>query len=322
VLITTYHQAFLNKGGGEYELLEVAMNLRKLGLVADVYSPYSCSLFDYDVVLHFSLHPGGLDLLKEVRAAGKRVILWPNLWLEPGHQEDVGNTANSFLELADFVVVKSESERAVLESIVQLDPEIVITIPTGVDPYYRQSAPSRLFRQSYGVDEFLLWVGIIEPCKNQLRTIEALSAMKMPLFFIGNYRDEEYYKACKKAASEHVRFLPPMSHKSDVLRSAVQECRLYLEPAFEPPGKSVLEAAMAGANIMVSDSAWAREHFNGLATYVDPSSRHSILEGVQEALEKPACPALADQIALKHSLPDVLKPLVDLLSVECSVQDL
>ena len=30
VLVTTYHQAFLNKGGGEVELLEVASRLNEL----------------------------------------------------------------------------------------------------------------------------------------------------------------------------------------------------------------------------------------------------------------------------------------------------
>ena len=75
ILLTTYHEAFLCRGGGEYEMLEVALNLRKLGFWTDVYSPYSRDLEHYDVVLHFSIQPSGLPLVEEARRAGKEVIL-------------------------------------------------------------------------------------------------------------------------------------------------------------------------------------------------------------------------------------------------------
>ncbi|MCC4118933.1 hypothetical protein LLG90_26650, partial [Aromatoleum toluclasticum] len=64
VLITTYHEAFVVRGGGEYELLSIADGLRQCGFIADILGPYSRPLEFYDVVLHFSVHGGGLSLLR------------------------------------------------------------------------------------------------------------------------------------------------------------------------------------------------------------------------------------------------------------------
>ena len=48
VLITTYHEAFVVRGGGEYELLAIT----------DIYGLHSRPLEYYDAVLHFSVHGG------------------------------------------------------------------------------------------------------------------------------------------------------------------------------------------------------------------------------------------------------------------------
>src|SRR5690606_33759861 len=110
ILITTYHEAFVVRGGGEYELLSIADGLRQCGFIADIYGPYSRPLEFYDVVLHFSVHDGGQALLRTVKSFGKPVVLWPNLWARKEDKVAV-EVIREHVALADLVAFKSQAEK-------------------------------------------------------------------------------------------------------------------------------------------------------------------------------------------------------------------
>jgi len=105
-----------------------------------------------------------------------------------------------------------------------------------------------------------------------------------------------------------------MPHKSDMLRAALRECRAYLELGYEPGGKSVLEAAISGARIVIPHSPWAEEHCGDFPTYVDPDDEASIVRGVAEALEKTSVADIAAGLMARHALPEVLRPLRDYIA--------
>jgi glycosyltransferase involved in cell wall biosynthesis len=313
VLITTYHQAFLKKSGGEVELFETAMWLNELGVLADVYGPKSRPLDAYDVVLHFSVHGGGLELLQTVKTVGKRIVLWPNLWIE-NPTRDTKQLIERHFALADAIVVKSKAEKEHILSQFAVPQGLFHVVPAGVDPCYGNPADPHMFKTIYKVNDYILWLGTIEERKNQLFAIEALKDLEIPLVFVGNYRHQEYYEACRKAAPAHFRLLPPMVPKSEILRSALQSCRLFLEVPMDPPGLSALEAGLAGRPLVLSDSSWCREHFGEHVTYVDPSSKASIREGVQSVLSRDnARSALSELIRGRHMAPHCLEPLIRIL---------
>jgi glycosyltransferase involved in cell wall biosynthesis len=313
VLITTYHQAFLNKGGGEFELIEVASNLRELGVKADVYSPKSCPLSDYDVVLHFSMHSGGIDILRHIKNTNKRIVLWPNLWWVNDPTESEREIAKTHVSLADAVVFKSHAEMKNLNDRISIPKEKVHIIPAGIDRCFGYPADEDMFKIIYNVDEYILWLGIIEEQKNQLFCINALKNIKLPIVFVGNYRDRGYYNACKTAAPKHFKFLPSMPAKSEILRSAMQNCRLFLEVPLDHPGLSALEAGLAGSELVLSDDPWSKEHFGNRVTYVDPRSEKSIECGVNDALQKPHDPTISKIIHSKHLYPQALTQLLQIL---------
>jgi len=312
ILLTTHHGAFLHRGGGEYELLEVALNLRKLGHVADPYGPYSRDVENYDAVIHFSIDQSGLSVVEEAKNAGKEIILWPNFWQEDT-TEDTVRIGYQLLEMSDAVVFKSETERKFFERCIPLREKKVLMVPWGVDPAFTEETPNSLFRESFGLSDYTLWIGIIEPCKNQLKTIQALEDFQVPMVFIGNCRDDQYYRACREAAPKHFLFLKPIQHKSDLIRAAIRECSLYIEPSLDPPGKSILEAAFAGANILTCSSEWAREHFGSNAVYVDPEDPYSIQDGVARGLAMPKSSQLSRELIAKHAFPNVLQSLCEFL---------
>lgn len=309
VLLTTYPEAFLNKGGGEYELLDIAHNLRKLGIVADTYSPYSKDLVNYDIVIHFSINSSGLPMLEAAKKAGKKIILWPNFWVNKAKATS-NAIAKNIVDMADVVVFKSNTERINFKNIAPVPPEKSLMIPTPIDVIFASPTPERLFRKSFNLEKYLLWIGIFEPRKNQLAVITALEDLDIPMVFVGNYRDKKYFDACKKAAPEHFIFLDPMEQASDILRAAMRESRLYIEPTLEPAGKSVLEAAISGAQVLVSDQPWEHEHLGKFATYVNPKDPESIRNGVFNALRKPINQDQASALAQKHLMPQALDILV------------
>ena len=315
ILVTTYHQAFLHKGGGEYELLEVAFNLRQFGFIADVYSPFSRDIDAYDVILHFSLVPESLPLIAKLKFMGKKIILWPNFWQSEELTTEQIKVFSQFFGLSEAIVFKSHAEEIILRSLIP-DSCAILRVPASVDPCFATPTPNRLFRDSYDVEEYLLWVGIIEPAKNQLETIKALHHLTLPIIFVGNYRDTAYYNACVKSAPSHFRFLPPMIHKSDMLRAALRECRLYIESGYEPGGKSLLEAVISGAQVVIPRSPWAEEYFGDFPVYIATQSEPAIAEAVAIALTRDKNPCIADKVAASHMSPGVLTPLCDYIKAD------
>jgi hypothetical protein len=312
VLITTYHQAFLTRGGGEYELQSIADGLRQLGVIADIYGPYSRPIEFYDVVLHFSVHSGGLELLREIRSKGRPVVLWPNLWARELNSETVCSI-REHLELARFVAFKSLSERDRFLSQIPVEAEKLALCRWIADLSYLKAAPSGLFKTLYRVHDYALWFGIIEPVKNQLAAIRILREKGIPLVIVGRYRDEAYFQTCREAGGDNVLFIEALPQKSEIVRSALQSASFYVELSLEPPGLSAIEAGLSGCRLLLSESDWSREILGDHAVFVDPLSDSDIALGVDRVLALPAENSASRKHLMTYCFPNAMTPLVDLL---------
>lgn len=315
VLITTYPTAFLHRGGGELELVDLCSNLRQLGIRADIYGSGSAPLNKYDTILHYSTIPTGMEFVLEAKRAGKKVVLMPSLWWlkEPTEQEKA--TTAEFFRLADRMVFKSKSEHENTSRWIPVDAAKVAFCRWGVDSAFEEPADNTLFKQAHQLTDYILWPGIIEERKNQLTAIHALKESKIPVVFLGDYRDRSYYEACVKAAPAHFKFLPHLQAKSEMLRSAIQNCKVFLEVPLEPPGFSAFEAALAKVPMVLSEGSWSDEHFAGLVHLADPKSTQSIQKAVQAALETPPAAELHKNTHNRHLLPQSLEPLVRTLQL-------
>ena len=309
VLITTYPLAFLHRGGGEQELLDLAAGLRQLGVKADLYGPSSLPVSKYDVVLHYSVHPTGLDFVREVKRAGKKVVLLPSLWWLGEPPDSQKQEVADFFSLSDKIVFKSQSERDNVSQHVQLKQDKVSYCPWGVDSCFGDPADPEVFKATYKLKDYILWPGIIEERKNQLTAIHALKDSPLPLVLMGDYRDRAYYDACVRSAPAHFKFLPHLPAKSEIFRSAVQNCRVFLEIPLEPPGVSALEAAVAGRPMVLSDGPWTQEIFGDSVIAVDPRSASAVHAGVQRALQQQVPAGASQKIRSVHTLPQCVEPL-------------
>ena len=300
ILLTTYQHAFMKRAGGEFEMFNISQSLREHGLIADIYGSLSRALEHYDVVLHFSVHGGGLELLRYVREKGKPIVLLPNIWLSE-QKKDIESMVDEYIGLADLIIFKSQAERIMFDSYFRVPAEKVRVIKTLADAAYLQPAPKGLFKAVYNIDQYVIGLGIIEPVKNQLNVIQALKKMGQRLVLVGGYRDAEYYAACQAAGEKHVEFISGLPVRSELLRSALSESQAFVECSHEPPGLSAIEAGLAGASLVVADSPWSKEHFGGYAQYCTPEDTDSILNAVQEAMSQ--------QPSSKKMIQEHLRPL-------------
>lgn len=313
VLITTYPTAFLHRGGGELELTDLLVNLRQLGVRADIYGATSQPLNKYDVILHYSVVPTGLQFVREAKAAGKKLVLMPSLWWSKEPDVAEKESVAEFFKLSDLIVFKSQSEYENMTKYVSVDSGKVIYCRWGTDTCFEEPISGNLFKNLYKVDDYMLSVGIIEERKNQLSAIHALHDSKLPMIFIGDYRERDYYEACVKSAPNHFKFLPYLQPKSEVLRSALRGCKAFIEVSLEPAGFSAFEAGLANVPMVLSANSWTQEQFGSWVHQVDPMSISSIKNGVEAALNTPVSSSLQKNIHNQHLLPQCLEPLVRVL---------
>ncbi len=312
ILITTYQEAFLVRGGGEYELLTIAESLRQFGFIVDIYGPYSRPLEFFDVVLHFSVHGRSFELLREIKARGKPIVLWPNLWVNYVNEKNI-EVIYKHVDLADFVVFKSAAEFNNFSEIVDVPKQKRMRCKMVIDNSYLKTSPRFLFQELFGLNEYALWMGIIEPNKNQLSIIGPLKEFGIPLVFVGKYRDKAYYEVCRKVGGDGVLFIDSLPQRSELVRSAFQNASFYAELSLEPAGISAMEAGLSGCRMLLSDSDWSREHFQDHVEYADPLSSTSIADGIGRVLKRPALNMRLQKHMQDFCFPNALLPLVEVL---------
>ena len=103
----------------------------------------------------------------------------------------------------------SQSEARLLQKFFSLNGAFqhkVDIIPNAIDTELYESlpAPSQEFVGKYGLRDFVLQVGTINPVKNQQGLIEALYDLPVPLVFVGQVQSayQDYGAACKQLGSQ------------------------------------------------------------------------------------------------------------------------
>jgi len=186
-------------------------------------------------------------------------------------------------------------------------------IPNGVDADIFYNASPKKFTEKYGLSDFILNVGRFSYRKNQLALIKALKGLGMSVVFIGGSSDDSsdyygikntvdrvYYQKCRREADSSFIFLPTMPHNE--LARAYAACKVFVLPSlYETPGLSALEAALAGANVCITNEGSTYEYFSNFAFYCNPHSVDSIRKAVLQAYRNPKSNALKEYILMNFT---------------------
>jgi glycosyltransferase involved in cell wall biosynthesis len=187
----------------------------------------------------------------------------------------------------------------------------------GFDPRFAEPQDPQLFRTAFGIEgRFILNVGNIEPRKNQLGLVRALAGHPVPLVLLGQKRDESYAAQVLAEGGSQVRYLGVLDHADPRLASALAACSAFVLPStLETPGLAALEAAAAGAAVVVTSQGSTRDYFGDAVQYVDHRDLHDIRRGIDKALSGPASPALKAHVASRFGWPRVTERLLEAYSV-------
>lgn len=237
-----------------------------------------------------------------VRAAARWLPSIPALYfnrLSPGRRRLAANIRR-MLGAADHLLPNSLAELEILAVLFEM-PELrsrssVVVNAIDASPSCQLDMP--ITAQPLPDGNFVLQVGRFEPIKGQRSLIRAMSERPdVPLVFVGAGLESEYGQACQALgkARGNVHFLPHVPHES--LPSVYQRAKVHALPSMrESPGLVSLEAAVQGANCVVSIHAPVLEYFGDQAWVCDPQDDESIRRAVMDALEAPRSGRLGDAI--------------------------
>jgi glycosyltransferase involved in cell wall biosynthesis len=210
-------------------------------------------------------------------------------------KEDRDGDYRFMLGNCDLFIPNSHSEAtAVYEDTGVRTPHFVV--PNAVDVAFDHASPDA-FVAKYGLRDFVICVGRIEPRKNQLRLIEALKWTPYTLVLVGppHRHHPGYFMQCAAHFGPKVIHIPFIMHED--LPSAYAAARVGVLPSFyETTGLVSLEAGLAGINVVTTDRGYTREYFEDLVWYCDPASTKSIRRAVMAAFEAPVKTALREKI--------------------------
>ncbi len=319
VTIACYQAVSILHGGPRVQIMQTKSELEKLGVTVSLFQPWDH--FDAkqaDIVHLFSANLGTFHLarvLNDLRLpiatssifytrrspASIRMTLAANAALKhlrTGIWTDYYFT-RQICEWSRAVLPNTFDEGLVLEKGIGVPGAKITVVPNGVEPRFEFGDPS-LFKKQYGLDKFILNVGHIGPeRKNVLNLIRALKTVDHPAVIIGRITPGPYGERCIAEAKKNsnILIIDGLKNDSDMLASAYAAADVFALPStFETPGIAALEAALAGAKIVITPVGGTKDYFDAMAEYVNPSSPDSIRNGIERALNAPKTAALKEHI--------------------------
>jgi glycosyltransferase involved in cell wall biosynthesis len=256
-----------------------------------------------------------------VSARGLPLVITSSLWIdeETKHLYPISEIRAQFA-LADVVVTNSRIESEALARVLDLPTNLFMAVMNGVDPRFAALHDPRPFREAYGIEgPFVLNIANIEARKNQLNLVRALTGHDPPLVMIGHVRDPAYAEQVFAESGGRARYLGFLDHESPLLVSAYAACAAFVLPStLETPGLAALEAAAAGAPLVMTRVGAPPEYFGALCEYVDPADPADIARGIAAALAHGPAPALSAHVVNNYTwshvtaaLPDVYRTAVE-----------
>lgn len=272
VSIIGYSTCCLNHTGGVQVRIKKIYEL--LNLRSDVEVEYFCPMktdFESIDVLHlFKLNFEYFNLVRKAKAKGIKIVLSSIVPLSGGSRIDLYRRfINKFplmtiykmvfdiLSHVDALIVETQEELDFIVKHYGVDVSKIVVIPNGVEVYSYDG--NEIFDKIRGLKDYVLHVGRIDSNKNQFNLIKALKGTGIDVLLIGgeDTNSLSYVEKCKELAKgdNHFHFLGWIDSNSNLLKSAYANAKVFAFPSYQETfGLALLEAAVAGCNIAMSDT--------------------------------------------------------------------
>lgn len=296
----------LVNGGVREQVMQTAKHLRDLGVDITFISPWE-TVPKMDIVHVFYAGAETLNVLSLVSALNIKTALSPVFFsnrsasvirkslrfeqflslLGSGIRSDFGIKAEA-CKKADIILPNTSDEAALLEKGLNIPKGNIQVVPNGVETRFLAAQPDE-FVQKYGLKDFVLFVGQAgAPRKNVLSLLKAASELDFQVVIIGSFYSNSYGDECIALAKKlsNVTLIETLPHDSSLLSSAYAACKTFILPSYyETPGIAALEAALAGANIAITEKGGTKDYFLNHASYLDPKSVQSVKEAIKTSMK-------------------------------------
>lgn len=320
IYLVSYPSIMLNRGGPTYKLLHTHKALQERGLDVQFFNMWDTNLrLGKDDIVH--IFNAGIDtwgIARNVKLYGARYVVNPIFFsnhpawklrlyqrmeqaLKPIFQRSHSDYefTRDICHNADRVLPNTAAEGDLLADGLWVDRSKITTIYNGVEQRFAQADPE-LFIHRYGIKDFVLYVGHLGPYrKNGKKIIQAMQKLDHPAVIISDILHNEEGQWCREAiaASKNITLLEWVNHDDPLLASAYAACHSFvLATRYETPGRAALEAALTGANIVITPYGGTREYFGEHALYPQPDSVESIKAAMEQSLNRPRTDALKNHV--------------------------
>lgn len=311
-------------GGLRTQALFTAAHLKELGIELVFISPWDdISTMDIDLFHVFSASVDNIGIVSRLHELGKKIVLSPVLFSNRSASNirkllKVEEKLTSFsagirsefahkkeiCSKADILLPNTSDESNLISTAFDIPTSLLHVIPNGVEKRFIDS-DSTLFEKEIGFKDFVLFAGQASaPRKNVLGLLEAFEGINEKLVIIGDFGNSEYSQKCLSIADENpnVHLMNSLDHNSELLSSAYAACKVFVLPSqFETPGIAAMEAALAGANIVITEVGGTKDYFKDYATYIAPHSNKDIRKGIEKAMNIPRSTDLKDHILKNYT---------------------
>lgn len=160
-------------------------------------------------------------------------------------------------------------------------------VPTGVEieKDLLDVSPNYFFNK-YGLKDFVLVMGRIEPLKNQVKLMEALENSRIPVVFLGGFTKEhpQYCDRFRKLIEKNHNFHYLGFVERKMLFSAMKNARVIATPSWtEIVGMTALEGGLMGVNVVMTERGFGRSYFENDVWYCNPNNTISIRNTIIDA---------------------------------------
>ncbi|MFH1551277.1 MAG: glycosyltransferase family 1 protein [bacterium] len=188
---------------------------------------------------------------------------------------------------ADKIIAVSHSTKEDLIDIYGIEPEKIDVIYSGISSQFRQiidnQEETKRIKTKYGLpDDFILYLGTIEPRKNIIGLIKAFEllrndySIKLVLAGVSGWLEQDIFKRAKESKYQKDIVFTGLIEPED--RPYIYNLALiFVYPSFfEGFGFPPLEAMACGIPVIVSNSSSLSEAVGDSALMVDPNNTDEI----------------------------------------------
>ena len=237
-------------------------------------------------------------------------------------RQGIMNEQRGLLEMADLILVQTDAEVEDIKTDFGFNDGDIksLAFDKVVNGVNREFAEARedWFVKKYGLEDFILSVGRIEPRKNQLAIIKAMLPPVQPLglrglnpkgfpqralVFVGkiSWRHPEYALRFLGLVKKHDWIYHISQIPYEKIGSCFAAAKVHvLASWFETTGLVNLEALLAGANV-VAPSGRVQEYLLDFADYCDPGDAKSIAQALKKAWERRPDPVAKEHILKNYT---------------------